>query len=101
MRLYSEANVMKYAVLSSSTATQNGYSASNLLTQAPRTTSSARTPNGSSAKSCAIFTSFPVVMTFDLTGSAFVKYMLVVGNADDIVNFSDFRLYVGQSSDYS
>ena len=100
MRLYSEPNVMKYAVLSSSTATQSGYGAGNLIAQAPRTTSTARSPNGSTAKSCAVFTQFPAVMTFDLTGTAYVKYMLVVGNSNAVENLSNFKLYVGYHSDY-
>ena len=56
MRLYSEPNVMQYATLSFSTATQNGYGASNLILQAPRSTSTARKPNGSGVHSCAVFT---------------------------------------------
>ena len=40
-------------------------------------------------------------MTFDLTGTAYVKYMLVVGNANAVENLSNFRTYVGNSADYT
>ena len=102
MRLYSEANVMQYATLTSSSSTLAGYGAGNLLTQKPRTTSSTRAPNSQPGlESCTIFSSFPAVMTFDLTGTAYVKYILVVGNAAAPTNFNNFSVHVGNSPDYT
>ena len=40
-------------------------------------------------------------MTLDMTGTAHVRYMLVVGNAAAPRTFNNFKLYVGHSSDYS
>ena len=40
-------------------------------------------------------------MTIDMTGTAHVKYMLLVGNAAAPTTFNNFRLYVGHSTDYN
>ena len=39
-------------------------------------------------------------MTLDMTGSAHVRYILVVGNAAAPHTFNNFKLYVGPSSAY-
>ena len=102
VRLYSEPNVMEFCNVAFATATAVGYGPGNLLPLSPRTTSSSREPNYSPAgtQSCTIFTEFPAVMTLDMTGTAHVRYILVVGNAAAPQTFNDFRLYVGHSSDY-
>ena len=82
MRIYSTVNALAYAEEASSSTTERGKFAANLITQSPRTTSMDRQPTGlNRGQSCTMFSSFPAHATFDLKGSAMIENILVVGNA--------------------
>ena len=103
-RIYSHPNAMKSATLASeSTPASDTWTAANLILQAPRTTSTERTPNGDNPElvSCASHSTFPVHYTFNLGGKVKVENILAVGNAAQPLNSQNFKLFVGDSPTYS
>ena len=101
MRVYKEPNIVPYSTITHVTVTKTGFEAQNLFLEWPRTTSTERAPNGSpDVQSCAVFTEFPVEMTLNLGGRSRVETVLVIGNSATPGNSNNYRIYVGDSSDF-